>query len=140
MTIDGCKIMGTPVADVGSNNNGNNKYGIYITRPVAEGTAKVSIINSELSGIKGHAIAVQSSGATCDFNIKGNTFTSYGLGNEANRAAFKIWGDSKLDPVDGQLNDAARALANDVKHDNSFADLGEYCVVADFHGKSVPFN
>ena len=138
VTIDGCKITGTPIANV----VGNNKYGVYITRPVAEGTAKVSIINSELSNIKGHAIAVNSSGATCDFTITGNKFTNYGLGGEAKRAAFKIWGDGVLAPtsnVDGNLNEQATVLANAIKSNNTF-NTGDNCVVAEFYGATLGLN
>ena len=138
VTIDGCKITGTPIANV----VGNNKYGVYITRPVAEGTAKVSIINSELSNIKGHAIAVNSSGATCDFTITGNKFTNYGLGGEANRAAFKIWGDGVLAPtsnVGGNLNEQATVLANAIKANNTF-NTGNNCVVAEFYGATLGLN
>ena len=138
VTIDGCKITGTPIANV----VGNNKYGVYITRPVAEGTAKVSIINSELSNIKSHAIAVNSSGATCDFTIKGNTFTNYGMDNEDNRAAFKIWGDGVLAPtanVDGSLNGQATVLANAIKGGNTFS-TGANCVVAEFYGATLGLN
>ena len=138
VTIDGCKITGTPIANV----EGNNKYGVYITRPVAEGTAKVSIINSELSNIKGHAIAVNSSGATCDFTITGNEFTNYGLDGEANRAAFKIWGDGVLAPtsnVGGNLNEQATVLANAIKANNTF-NTGNNCVVAEFYGATLGLN
>ena len=138
VTIDGCKITGTPIANV----VGNNKYGVYITRPVAEGTAKVSIINSELSNIKGHAIAVNSSGATCDFTITGNKFTNYGLGGEAKRAAFKIWGDGVLAPtsnVGGNLNEQATVLANEIKANNTF-NTGDNCVVAEFYGATLGLN
>ena len=138
VTIDGCKITGTPIANV----VGNNKYGVYITRPVAEGTAKVSIINSELSNIKGHAIAVNSSGATCDFTITGNKFTNYGLDGEANRAAFKIWGDGVLAPtsnVGGSLNEQATVLANAIKANNTF-NTGNNCVVAEFYGATLGLN
>ena len=138
VTIDGCKITGTPIANV----VGNNKYGVYITRPVAEGTAKVSIINSELSNIKGHAIAVNSSGATCDFTITGNKFTNYGLDGEANRAAFKIWGDGVLAPtsnVGGNLNEQATVLANAIKANNTF-NTGNGCVVAEFYGATLGLN
>ena len=135
VTIDGCKITGTPIANV----VGNNKYGVYITRPVAEGTAKVSIINSELSNIKGHAIAVNSSGATCDFTITGNKFTNYGLYGETNRAAFKIWGAGVLAPtsnVGGNLNEQATVLANAIKANNTF-NTGNNCVVAEFYGATL---
>ena len=138
VTIDGCKITGTPIANV----VGNNKYGVYITRPVAEGTAKVSIINSELSNIKGHAIAVNSSGATCDFTITENKFTNYGLDGEANRAAFKIWGDGVLAPtsnVGGNLNEQATVLANAIKANNTF-NTGNNCVVAEFYGATLGLN
>ena len=138
VTIDGCKITGTPIANV----VGNNKYGVYITRPGAEGTAKVSIINSELSNIKGHAIAVNSSGATCDFTITGNEFTNYGLDGEANRAAFKIWGDGVLAPtsnVGGNLNEQATVLANAIKANNTF-NTGNNCVVAEFYGATLGLN
>ena len=142
VTIDGCKITGTPIAEVGRNNNGNNKYGIYITRAAAEDTANVSIINSELSGIKGHAIAVQSSGGPCDFTIKGNTFTSYGLGNEEDRAAFKMWLHEGTLPYGAdELDIVASDLARVIERDNSFAtDRGNNCVVADFYGKTVAFD
>lgn len=132
VTIDRCKITGTPIADV----VGNNKYGVYITRPETEGTAKVSITNSEISDIKGHAIAVNSAGATCNFTITGNVFSNYGLGGEENRAAFKIWGDGVLAPtsnIGGDLNEQATVLANAIKSNNIF-NTGNNCVVAEFYG------
>ena len=138
VTIDGCKITGTPIADV----DGNNKYDIYITRPVKEGTAVVNILNSSISGSKGHAIAVNSAGATCDFNISGNTFSDYGKDGEAGRAAFKIWGDGVLAPtsnVGGNLNEQATVLANAIKANNTF-NTGDNCVVAEFYGATLGLN
>ena len=137
--IDGCKVTGTPISEV----SGNNKYGIYITRPVKTGSAKVSILNSNISDIKGHAIAVNSSGATCEFSIVGNTFSAYGLDGEAGRAAFKIWGDSVLAPtqnIGGEMNEKAASLAEAIKANNTFGALGENCVAAEFYGAISSFD
>ena len=136
VTIDGCKVTGTPVDDV----VGNNKYDIYITRPVSEGTANVNILNSDISGSKGHAIAVNSAGATCNFNIAGNTFSDYGKAGEQNRAAFKIWGDKVLAPAQSNtMNEAAAALANEIKSNNTFPTPNTNCVVAEFYGATLGF-
>ena len=137
VTIDGCKVTGTPVDDV----VGNNKYDIYITRPVKDGTANVNILNSDISGSKGHAIAVNSAGATCSFNIKGNTFSDYGKDGEQGRAAFKIWGDKVLAPAQSSsMNEAATALANVIKSNNTFPSPNNNCVVAEFYGATLAFN
>lgn len=136
--VDNCTITGTPVSEV----DGNNKYGIYVTRPLSEGTAKISIVNSEISNVKGHAIAVNSSGATSDFNIKGNKFTNYGLDNGTDKAAFKIWGDGVLAPTEnkgGALNAAATVLAESIKANNTFS-TGDNCVVAEFYGAVLALN
>ena len=136
VTIDNCTVTGTPIADV----VGNNKYDIYITRPVKEGTAVVNILNSSISGSKGHAIAVNSSGATCDFNIQGNTFSEYGKDGEEGRAAFKIWGDKVLAPQKSDtMNEQAAALADAIKANNKFEQIGSNCVVAEFYGATLAF-
>ena len=100
------------------------------------------------TNVLSHAVSVQGCGdgsavtAAKSITVTGNTFTSYGANGKTDRAAFKIWGDTKLAPNDTDpLNDAAKALAKTVKENNSFAtDLGENCVVADFYGKTVAFN
>lgn len=137
--IDGCKVTGTPISEV----SGNNKYRIYITRPVKADNAKVSILNSSISDINGHAIAVNSPGATCEFSIVGNTFSAYGLDGEAGRAAFKIWGDSVLTPtqnIDGEMNEMAASLAEAIKANITFGTLGENCVAAEFYGAISSFD
>ena len=78
----------------------------------------------------------RTSGATSDFNIKGNKFINYGLDNGTNKAAFKIWGDGVLAPTEnkgGTLNAPATVLAESIKANNTFS-TGDNCVVAEFYG------
>lgn len=119
-----------------------NGYGIYFIPDRTDYT--LSITNNVISGVKSHAISVQGSGskgpntAAKEIVVSNNEFNSYG----AKKAAFKIWNDTKLAPNNTDpLNEAAQALAESVKNNNTFSsDLNSTCVVADFYGKTVAFN
>ena len=121
------------------------KYGVYIVPNITD--YDLTVTNNTFENIVKHAIGVQGYGegsavtAAKSITVKANTFTSYGTDGDS-RAAFKIWADTKLAPNDTDpLNDAAKALAADVKAKNTFAEgLGSNCVVADFYGKTVAFN
>ena len=122
-----------------------NGYGVYIVPNVTD--YDLTVTGNSFTGVKSHAISVQGNGdgsavtAAKSITVNENTFTSYGTNNKTDRAAFKIWEDTKLAPNSTDpLNDAANALAKTVKENNSFAaGLGENCVVADFYGKTVAF-
>ena len=120
-------------------------YGVYIVPNMTD--YNLTVKGNTFTGILSHAISVQGNGdgsavtAANSITVTGNTFTSYGLNNRDNRAAFKIWEDTVLAPNGTDpINEAAVALAASVKANNMFGDLGVNCVVADFYGKPVAFN
>ena len=122
-----------------------NSYGVYIVPNVTD--YDLTVTGNSFTNVKSHAISVQGNGdgsavtAAKSITVTGNTFTSYGTNNKTDRAAFKIWEDTKLAPNGTDpLNDAAKALAKSVNDNNYFATLGTNCVVADFYGKTVAFN
>ena len=129
----------------GDTNKAPQGYGVYIVPNI---TGYDLIVNGNtFTDIQSHAISVQGNGdgsavtAANSITVTGNTFTSYGLNNRDNRAAFKIWEDTVLAPNGTDpINEAAEALAASVKANNMFGDLGGNCVVADFYGKPVAFN
>ena len=136
-------------ADIQIANNKLNggKYGIELVPNHSGYTLTIS--GNEFTNITSHAISVmgyQSDLSATDatrttaasITVSDNTFNSYG----ADKAAFKIWGDTNLAPNGTDaLTEAAQALANSVKANNTFGDdLGNTCVVADFFGKKVTFN
>ena len=120
------------------------KYGVYIVPNITDYTLTVN--GNSFDNIVKHAIGVQGCGdgqavtAAKSINVKKNVFNSYGTDKD-NRAAFKIWADTKLAPNDtDQLNEAAKALAASVKGNNNFGSgLDNTCVVADFYGKTIGF-
>ena len=121
-------------------------YGVYIVPNMTD--YNLTVKGNTFTGIQSHAISVQGNGdgsavtAAKSITVTGNTFTSYGLNNRDNRAAFKIWEDTVLAPNGTDpINEEAAALAASVKTNNTFSgDLGDNCVVADFYGKAVAFN
>ena len=135
-------------ADIQIANNKLNggKYGIELVPNHSDYTLTIS--GNEFTNITSHAISVmgyQSDLSATDetrttaasITVSGNRFNSYGAG----KAAFKIWGDTNLAPNGTDaLTEAAQALANSVKDNNSFINLDGTCVVADFFGKKVTFN
>ena len=123
------------------------KYGIELVPNHSGYTLTIS--GNEFTNITSHAISVmgyqsdlsasnETRTAAASITLSGNTFDSYG----ADKAAFKIWGDTNLAPNGTDaLTEAAQALANSVKGNNSFgSNLDRTCVVADFFGKKVTFN
>ena len=119
------------------------KYGIYIVPNTTN--YDLTITGNKLSNIKSHAIGVQGCGdgsavtAAKSVTVSNNNFISYGVGGDFNRAAFKIWNDTKLAPEGSEVaNDAAVALANSIANGNTFSkDLGENCKVALFDKASL---
>lgn len=98
----------------------------------------LTITGNKLSNIKSHAIGVQGCGdgsavtAAKSVTVSNNNFISYGVGGDSNRAAFKIWEDTKFAPTDSATitNDAATLVAS-IKDSNTFSSsLGENCVAA----------
>ena len=135
VTIKNCKVTGTPIAEVA----GNNKYGVYVTA-VKDAVVSVNVSDSEISGTKGHAIAVNGGNATFAFDISGNVFANYGLDGKEGRAAFKIWGDAELAPASSTtLNEKATALAKSIAANNTFGERGDNCVIAEFYGAIYNF-
>lgn len=113
-------------------------YGIYIVPNITD--YDLTITGNKLSNIKSHAICVQGCGdgsavtAAKSVTVSNNDFISYGVGGDSNRAAFKIWNDTKLAPKGSEMaNDVAATLANSIANGNTFSkDLGENCKVALF--------
>lgn len=112
------------------------KYGIYIVPNTTN--YDLTITGNKLSNIKSHAIGVQGCGdgsavtAAKSVTVSNNNFISYGVGGDSNRAAFKIWKDTKFAPTDSATitNDAATLVAS-IKDSNTFSSsLGENCVAA----------
>ena len=127
--------------------NGSEKYGFWLD-PFVSGYDLV-ISGNTFTNISSHAIGIQGDAGTGIENstaaksiaVTNNTFTSYGVNNESNRAAFKIWRDTKLAPTEnGELTTDANALVAAINAgSNTFGTLGKNCVLADFYGKAVPF-
>ena len=121
------------------------KYGVYVVPNITD--YNLTVTNNTFDNIVKHAIGVQGCGdgqavtAAKSITVEGNKFNSYGTDKD-NRAAFKIWADTKLAPNDTDLlNEAAKALAKAVEDNNAFGnELDSTCVVADFYGKTVAFN
>ena len=112
------------------------KYGIYIVPNTTN--YDLTITGNKLSNIKSHAIGVQGCGdgsavtAAKSVTVSNNNFISYGVGGDSNRAAFKIWEDTKFAPTDSATitNDAATLVAS-IKDSNTFSSsLGKNCVAA----------
>ncbi len=120
------------------------KYGVYVVPNITD--YDLTVTNNTFDNIVKHAIGVQGYGdgtavtAAKSITVEDNKFNSYGTDKD-NRAAFKIWADTKLAPNDTDpVNEAAKALAEAVKNNNTFGSLDSTCVVADFYGKTVAFN
>ena len=129
-----------------NNNLDGGKYGIELVPN--HSNYSLTISGNKFSNIKSNAISVmgyQSDLAATDatrttaasITVKGNTFNGYG----ANKAAFKIWGDTVLAPNStDDLSAEAVTLAESVKTNNEFDDsVKNNCNVADFYGKTVAF-
>ena len=123
------------------------KYGIELVPNHSGYTLTIS--GNEFTNIASHAISVmgyqsdlpgtdETRTAAASITVSDNRFNSYGAG----KAAFKIWGDTNLAPNGTDaLTEAAQALANSIKANNTFGDdLANTRVVADFFGKTVAFN
>ena len=121
------------------------KYGVYIVPNISD--YDLTITGNTFENIVKHAIGVQGCGdgsavtAAKSITVDGNQFNSYGTDQDS-RAAFKIWEDTKLAPTkNGELTEAAKALAASVQAKNIFAaTLDGSCILADFYGKTVPFS
>ena len=119
--------------------------GVYIVPNATD--YDLTITGNTFANIQDHAIHVQGSGdgnavtAAKSITVTGNIFTSYGLNDESNRAAFKIWADTKLAPNGTDpINDAAKALAESIKTNNTFAEgMAENCILANFYGQKIVF-
>lgn len=111
-------------------------YGIYIVPNITD--YDLAVNGNTFENIQKHAISVQGNGdgsaetAAKSITITGNTFNAYGLDGKSNRAAFKIWEDTKLAPADSAaINDAAATLIASIKSNNTFSEnLGKNCVAA----------
>ena len=112
------------------------RYGIYIVPNTTN--YDLTITGNKLSNIKSHAIGVQGCGdgsavtAAKSVTVSNNNFISYGVGGGSNRAAFKIWEDTKFAPTDSATitHDAATLVAS-IKDSNTFSSsLGKNCVAA----------
>ena len=111
-------------------------YGIYIVPNITD--YDLTINGNTFENIQKHAIDVQGCGdgsaetAARSITVRSNDFISYGVGGGSNRAAFKIWKDTKFAPTDSATitNDAATLVAS-IKDSNTFSSsLGKNCVAA----------
>ena len=117
-----------------------NMYNAYVVANTSN--YDLTVKENTFAGAGSHALHVQgNNGCANSITVTGNTFSSYG----ENKAAFKIWGDTKYAPAKitegNQPNDAAQALAKDIETNNTFApavkDSNHY--VADFYDGKVSF-
>ena len=125
--------------------NGGN-YGIQLIPNHSGYTLTIS--GNEFTNITSHAISImgyQSDIPASDeirttaasITVSGNTFNSYGSG----KAAFKIWGDTKLAPSkNAALSTEASTLADSIKANNTFADAVKSNLLADFFETPVYFS
>lgn len=132
ITVNNNKLTG------GDTSKAPQGYGIYIVPNITD--YDLTVNGNTFENIQKHAISVQGNGdgsavtAAKSVAVSNNNFISYGLGGGSNRAAFKIWNDTKLAPEGSEVaNDAAATLANSIANGNTFSkDLGENCKVALF--------
>lgn len=113
-TMNGMNItIDKNVAD-GSMGTAAKNYGMYLVPNATDYNLVVS--NNTFKNIDSHAFAVQGYGdgaavtAANSIAITGNTFESWGLGGSSNRAAFKIWADTKYAPEASDLNNTTIAM------------------------------
>ena len=137
ITVNNNKLTG------GDKSKAPQGYGIYIVPNITD--YDLTVNGNTFENIQKHAISVQGNGdgsavtAAKSVAVSNNNFISYGLGGGSNRAAFKIWNDTKLAPEGSEVaNDAAATLANSIANGNTFSkDLGENCKVALFDKASL---
>ena len=135
-------------ADIQIKNNkiDGGKYGVQLVPNHSDYTLTIS--GNEFANLTSHAISVmgyqsdlqatdETRTTAASITVSGNVFNSYGKG----KAAFKIWGDIELAPASSTpLNEKAKALAKSIKANNTFGELADGCVVADFYGATYAFD
>ena len=119
-------------------------YGVYIVPNVSD--YDLTVNGNTFTNIQSHAICVQGVGdgsavtAAKSITVAGNNFVSYGLNEKDNRAAFKIWADTKFAPAqNGALTADATALVVAIEAGNTFGTLGSKCVLGDFYDTVASF-
>ena len=104
-----------------------NSYGVFMV-PNATGYSLV-VNGNTFDNVDSHAFVVQGCGdgaavtAAESISLSDNTFNSWGLGGKSNRAAFKIWADTKYAPASSNLvgtTEAMRVLVQEIAAANTF--------------------
>ncbi len=149
ITIDGNTADGS----IGTATNG---YGMFI---VPNATAyNLTLNDNTFVDVSSHAFVIQGCGdgkavtAANSITVTENNFKSWGLGGKSNRAAIKIWADTKYAPASGsnvnQTTNALRELvvAIQAAGNNTFGSTAEntveidvYDIAADLSEIPAPF-
>ena len=118
------------------------KYGMYVLPNATDYNLTVS--NNTFKNIQSHAFVVQGNGdgaavtAAHSITVTGNNFESWGLNGGSNRAAFKIWADTKYAPAASDLNGTTNAMRELVDAiaaaGNTYASTAENTVQFDAYG------
>ena len=120
---------------------GAQGYGIYIVPEVTD--YNLTVRGNTFRNIESHAFAIQGVGQGASITAAGsiavekNVFASWGTGNKENRAAFKIWGDTKYAPESisstDELTAEARLLVDSILNgENQFLSEAANTVLFNF--------
>ena len=129
------------VAD-GSMGTAANSYGMFIV-PNATGYDLI-LDGNTFKNVQSHAFTIQGCGdgaavtAANSITVTDNVFESWGLNGKSDRAAFKIWADTKYAPASGsdvnETTNAMRELVNAIEAgNNTFASTAENTVEFDIY-------
>ena len=98
----------------GSIGTAANSYGMFLV-PNATGY-DLTVDGNTFKDVNSHAFVVQGCGdgsavtAANSIVVTNNNFESWGTGGKTNRAAFKIWADTKYAPAESDLNGTTNAM------------------------------
>ena len=119
-----------------------NSYGMFI---IPNATAySLNVTDNTFENVSSHAFVIQGGGdggvATYanSISLTNNEFLSWGLGGKDDRAAFKIWNDTKYAPASGsnvnETTNAMRELVNAIEAGNNvFASTADNTVELDIY-------
>ena len=117
------------------------KYNLYFVPEVSDYTLNVS--GNVFANATSHCIGIQGNGqgsattAAKGFEVSGNRFKSFGTDGSNEKAAFKIWEDTKWAPASGKaMSDEAVALMDGIIANNAFECTidGTKLVYGNFYG------
>ena len=119
-----------------------NSYGMFLV-PNETGY-NLTVDGNTFKNINSHAFVVQGCGdgsaetAANSIVVKNNTFESWGTGGKSNRAAFKIWADTKYAPVESGLEGTTNAMrelvAEIAASNNTYSSTADNTVEFDAYG------